>query len=91
MYSNPLLSRITNTNPANWAWILGTGWNFRLYTAFEPLSVQFPEINNFLFWWLQPALQSEIEGNEAESGGPEPPVERRLVKLPALIYSCSSL
>jgi hypothetical protein len=59
MYSNPLLSRITNTKPGE----LGLDFWVRLGTfVFVPLlsllSVQFPEINNFLFSWLQPALQS---------------------------------
>jgi hypothetical protein len=59
MYTNPLLSRITNTKPGE----LGLDFWVRLGTfVFVPLlsllSVQFPEINNFLFSWLQPALQS---------------------------------
>ena len=59
MYANPLLSRITNTKPGE----LGLDFWVRLGTfAFVPLlsllSVQFPSINNFLFSWLQPALQS---------------------------------
>ncbi len=59
MYANPLLSRITNTKPGE----LGLDFWVRLGTfVFIPLlsllSVQFPEINNFLFSWLQPALQS---------------------------------
>jgi hypothetical protein len=59
MYSNPLLSRITNTKPGE----LGLDFWVRLGTfVFIPLlsllSVQFPEINGFLFSWLQPALQS---------------------------------
>jgi len=59
MYANPLLSRITNTKPGE----LGLDFWIRLGTfIFVPLlsllSVQFPEINNFLFSWLQPALQS---------------------------------
>jgi hypothetical protein len=59
MYANPLLSRITNTKPGE----LGLDFWVRLGTfVFVPLlsllSVQFPEINNFLFSWLQPALQS---------------------------------
>jgi hypothetical protein len=59
MYSNPLLSRITSTTPGE----LGLDFWVRLGTfVFIPLlsllSVQFPEINNFLFSWLQPALQS---------------------------------
>ncbi len=59
MYANPLLSRITNTRPGE----LGLDFWVRLGTfVFIPLlsllSVQFPEINNFLFSWLQPALQS---------------------------------
>jgi hypothetical protein len=59
MFANPLLSRITNTKPGE----LGLDFWVRLGTfIFIPLlsllSVQFPEINNFLFSWLQPALQS---------------------------------
>lgn len=59
MYANPLLSRITNTKPGE----LGLDFWVRLGTfVFVPLltvlSVQFPEINSFLFSWLQPALQS---------------------------------
>jgi hypothetical protein len=59
MYANPLLSRITNTKPGE----LGLDFWVRIGTfVFIPLlslvSVQFPEINNFLFSWLQPALQS---------------------------------
>jgi len=59
MYSNPLLSRITNTTPGE----LGLDFWVRLGTfVFIPLlsllSVQFPEINRFLFSWVQPALQS---------------------------------
>jgi hypothetical protein len=59
MYANPLLSLITNTNPGE----LGLDFWVRLGTfVFIPLlslvSVQFPEVNNFLFSWLQPALQS---------------------------------
>jgi hypothetical protein len=59
MYSNPLLSRITNTKPGE----LGLDFWVRLGTfVFIPLlsllSVQFPELNNFFFSWLQPALQS---------------------------------
>jgi hypothetical protein len=59
MYANPLLSRITNTKPGE----LGLDFWVRIGTfVFVPLlsllSVQFPDINNFLFSWLQPALQS---------------------------------
>jgi hypothetical protein len=59
MFANPLLSRITHTKPGE----LGLDFWVRLGTfVFIPLlsllSVQFPEINNFLFSWLQPALQS---------------------------------
>jgi hypothetical protein len=59
MYANPLLSRITNTKPGE----LGLDFWVRLGTfVFVPflslLSVQFPEINNFLFSWLEPALPS---------------------------------
>jgi len=59
MFANPLLSRITHTKPGE----LGLDFWVRLGTfVFVPLlsllSVQFPEINNFLFSWLQPALQS---------------------------------
>ena len=59
MFSNPLLSRITNTTPGE----LGLDFWIRLGSfVFIPLlsllSVQFPEINSFLFSWLQPAMQS---------------------------------
>ena len=59
MFASPLLSRITHTKPGE----LGLDFWVRLGTfVFIPLlgllSVQFPEINNFLFSWLQPALQS---------------------------------
>jgi hypothetical protein len=59
MYSNPLLGRITNTTPGE----LGLDFWVRLGSfVFIPLlslvSVQFPEVNNFLFSWLEPALQS---------------------------------
>jgi hypothetical protein len=62
MYANPLLSRITgitNTKPGE----LGLDFWVRIGTfVFVPflslLSVQFPDINNFLSSWLQPALQS---------------------------------
>ena len=55
----PLLSRITNTKPGE----LGLDFWVRLGTfVFIPLlsllSAQFPELNNFFFSWLQPALQS---------------------------------
>jgi|HubBroStandDraft_5_1064220.scaffolds.fasta_scaffold01761_2 hypothetical protein len=59
MYANPLLSRITNTKPGELGldfWVkLGT---FVFVPLLSLLSVQFPEINSFLFSWLQPALQS---------------------------------
>jgi hypothetical protein len=59
MYADPLLSRITNTKPGE----LGLDFWVRIGTfVFVPLlslvSVQFPEVNDFLFSWLQPALQS---------------------------------
>jgi hypothetical protein len=59
MYSNALLSRITNTKPGE----LGLDFWVRLGTfVFVPLlsllSLQFPELNNFFFFRLQPALQS---------------------------------
>jgi hypothetical protein len=59
LFSNPLLSRITKTTPGE----LGLDFWVRLGTfVFIPLlsllSVQFPELNDFLFSWLQPALQS---------------------------------
>ncbi len=59
MYANPLLSLITNTKPGE----LGLDFWVRLGSfVFIPLlslvSVQFPGVNNFLFSWLQPALQS---------------------------------
>lgn len=59
MFANPLLSRITNTTPGEVGldfWIkLGT---FVFVPLLSLLSVQFPEINSFLFSWLQPAMQS---------------------------------
>jgi hypothetical protein len=59
MYSNPLLSRITNTNPGELGldfWVkLGS---FVFIPLLSLLSVQFPQVNDFLFSWLQPALQS---------------------------------
>jgi hypothetical protein len=59
MYSDPLLSRITNTKPGELGldfWVkLGT---FVFIPVLSLLSVQFPEVNSFLFSWLQPALQS---------------------------------
>ena len=59
MYADPLLSLITNTKPGE----LGLDFWIRIGSfVFIPLlsllSVQFPEVNNFLFSWLQPALQS---------------------------------
>jgi len=59
MYTDPLLSRITNTKPGE----LGLDFWVKLGTfVFIPLlsliSVQFPGVNSFLFSWLQPALQS---------------------------------
>ena len=59
MYGNPLLSCITNTEPGELGmdfWVrIGT---FVVVPLLSLLSVQFPEINYFLFSWLQPALQS---------------------------------
>ncbi|HEY1677362.1 MAG TPA: hypothetical protein VGG04_06645 [Candidatus Sulfotelmatobacter sp.] len=59
MYSDPLLSRITNTKPGDLGldfWVkMGS---FVFIPVLSLLSVQFPEVNSFLFSWLQPALQS---------------------------------
>jgi hypothetical protein len=59
MYADPLLSLITNTKPGELGldfWIrIGS---FILIPLLSLLSVQFPEVNSFLFSWLQPALQS---------------------------------
>lgn len=59
MYADPLLSLITNTKPGELGWDfwirIGT---FIFIPLLSLLSVQFPEVNNFLFSWLQPALQS---------------------------------
>jgi hypothetical protein len=59
MYANPFLSRITSTTPGQLGldfWVkLGT---FVFIPLLSLLSVQFPGINDFLFSWLQPALQS---------------------------------
>jgi hypothetical protein len=59
MYANPLLSLITNTEPGE----LGLDFWVKLGSfVFVPflslVSMQFPEVNSFLFSWLQPALQS---------------------------------
>jgi hypothetical protein len=59
MYANPLLSLITNTEPGE----LGLDFWVKLGSfVFVPflslVSMQFPELNSFLFSWLQPALQS---------------------------------
>jgi hypothetical protein len=59
MYSNSLLSVITNTAQGELGvdfWVkLGS---FVFIPLLSILSVQFPGLNNFLFSWLQPALQS---------------------------------
>ena len=59
MYSNSLLSVITNTTQGELGvdfWVkLGS---FVFIPLLSILSVQFPGLNNFLFSWLQPALQS---------------------------------
>jgi hypothetical protein len=59
MYSNSLLSLITNSRPGELGvdfWVkLGS---FVFIPLLSILSVQFPGLNNFLFSWLQPALQS---------------------------------
>ena len=59
MYSDPLLSRITNTKPGDLGldfWVkMGT---FVFVPVLSLISVQFPEVNSFLFSWLEPALQS---------------------------------
>jgi hypothetical protein len=59
MHRDVTLSHITNTKPGE----LGADFWFRLATfAAVPLLslllAQFPEMNNFLFSWLQPVLQS---------------------------------
>jgi len=59
MYSNSLLSLITKTEPGELGfdfWVkIGT---FVFIPLLSILSVQFPGLNDFLFSWLQPALQS---------------------------------
>jgi hypothetical protein len=59
MHRDATLSRITNTNPGE----LGLAFWMKLGTfVLEPtlglLAAQFPEINSFLFSWLEPAMQS---------------------------------
>jgi hypothetical protein len=59
MYSNSMLSLITNTEPGELGldfWVkLGS---FVFIPLLSILSVQFPGLNDFLFSWLQPALES---------------------------------
>ena len=59
MFKNATLSRITKTNPNELGmefWIrMGT---FVLLPLLGLLAAQFPEINNVLFSWLEPAMQS---------------------------------
>jgi len=59
MYANPLLSLITRTVPGEVGfdfWVkLGS---FLFVPLVSLISVQFPELNSYLFSWLQPALQS---------------------------------
>jgi hypothetical protein len=59
MHRDPILSRLTSTASGE------LGWDFWLKLAsagaipvFSLLAVQFPEINRFLFSWLEPALQA---------------------------------
>jgi hypothetical protein len=59
MHREAILSRLTSTTAGE------LGWDFwlKLLSAgaipiFSLLAVQFPEINQFLFSWLEPALQS---------------------------------
>ncbi len=59
MHRDPILSRLTSTTSGE------LGWDFWLKLAsagaipvFSLLAVQFPEINRFLFSWLEPALQA---------------------------------
>ena len=59
MFKNSTLSRITKTNPNELGWDfwmrMGT---FVVLPALGLLAAQFPEINGFLFSWLEPAMQS---------------------------------
>ncbi len=59
MHRDATLSRITDTNPGELGlafWVkMGT---FILVPALGLLAAQFPEINGFLFSWLEPAMQS---------------------------------
>jgi hypothetical protein len=59
MHRDQILSRLTSTTSGE------LGWDFWLKLAsagaipvFSLLAVQFPEINRFLFSWLEPALQA---------------------------------
>jgi hypothetical protein len=59
MHRDATLSRITDTKPGE----LGLDFWFRLVAfvavpLFSLLASQFPEIGNFLFSWMQPALQA---------------------------------
>jgi hypothetical protein len=59
MHRDATLSRITDTNPGELGlafWLkMGT---FILVPALGLLAAQFPEINGFLFSWLEPAMQA---------------------------------
>jgi hypothetical protein len=59
MHRDPILSRLTSNEPGE------LGWDFWLKLAsaaaiplFSLVATQFPEINRFLFSWLQPALEA---------------------------------
>jgi len=59
MHREAILSRLTSTGTGE------LGWDFwlKLLSAgaipvFSLLAVQFPQINQFLFSWLEPALQA---------------------------------
>ncbi len=59
MHRDPILSRLTSSEPGQ------LGWDFwlKLLSAaaipvFSLLATQFPEINQLLFSWLEPALQA---------------------------------
>jgi hypothetical protein len=59
MHRDPILSRLTSTTSGE----LGLDFWLKLASAgaipvFSLLAVQFPEINRFLFSWLEPALQA---------------------------------
>jgi hypothetical protein len=59
MHRDATLSRITDTKPGE----LGLDFWFRLVSflalpLLSLLAAQFPEISNFLFSWMQPAMQA---------------------------------